>query len=287
MPPAIPAWTIALAQVDRSQPVRGPSETWPYWIPEPGLVIGSQDAQRQRKYIINWVRARPIWLSLLQVPDRPTPVVNSQGWRIYLNGVPAEAAVATCTGRRRKAIKEVFGAILEDEDIEPGDSRPVQWHGMRFSEVPEALCPWVVWELHELAFRYELVALDRVCQPPKTFEQEGEAEDRVASVFPDQSLWSVTRLPGADESGLFARVSQRRVGALNALRDILVRWPGTPIALMNAPDLTIQDPGDTVAEIERIIAKFYVETFFTIAGRPPIVPHFLPTMPMSTSTSMI
>ncbi|RDX51817.1 hypothetical protein OH76DRAFT_1454733 [Lentinus brumalis] len=285
MPPPIPAWQLALVEVDRSQPVPPTSEIWPYWIPEPSLVIGSHCLDRQRRYLINWVRARPIWLSLLQLPDHPIPAVNSQGWRVYLNGVPDDPSLGTTTGRRALEIKQVFGAILAGEDIEPAGGGDVRWHGTQFSEVPEALCPWVVWELHELAFRYELVALDRVCCPTTTFEQEVEAEDRIARVFPHQGLWSVTHIPTADESGLFARVPQRRVAALNALRDVVARWPGCPAALLNAKRMTIRDVG-AVVELEKIIAHFYVHTFFALAGRPPILPHFLPTTPSSSSAAL-
>ncbi|RDX43302.1 hypothetical protein OH76DRAFT_1300017, partial [Lentinus brumalis] len=265
MPPSIPAWQTALSEVDRST---RPSSSWPYWIPEPALILGPQEIGRRRRYIINWVRVRPLWLSRLQVRDGPIEVVNSQMWRVYLNGHTETPQASTVTGRFALNTRHAFSDILHDEVVDGGD---VVWHGFSFSEVPDALCPWVIWEVHELAFRYELIALDRACRRSTAF-----AEDRLARVFPGQSLWSVHHLPSPDSSGLFSPVPEHRVDALNALREVLARWPSCPPELRDASPLSTGDDVRTVEKFEHLVATVYVRTFYSHAGRPPILPHFLP-----------
>ncbi len=277
MPPGIPSWQRALSEVDRSQPAPPREVIWPYWVPEPALLIGSQERDRQQRYLMNWVRARPIWISLLQLRDRPLSTVNTQCWRVYLNGVPAKANEQTAYGRRVSYIKRVFSDVLQDDDIEPVNGGDVDWHGHRFSEVPETLCPWILWEVHELAFRYELLALDRDCCCPATMIEERQAQERIARVFPGQNLWRVTHLPTADQPGLFAASPHRRISALNALHDVAVRWPGCPPPLQNVAALTTLDDTATVEVFEYWLARFYVQIFFKRAGRPPVLPHFLPS----------
>ncbi len=227
---------------------------------------------------MNWIRARPIWISLLQQRDRPVSLVNTQGWRTYLNGIPnATNSTRTACSRRVSYIKGVFSAILQEDDIEPENGEDVEWHGHCFGKVPEALCPWVLWEIHELAFRYELMALDRACCCPTGFVEECQAVDLVARVFNGRGLWRVTHLPASDELGLFAALPYRRIHALNALRDVVARWPGCPQPLKDVAALTTLDATDTVLAFEYWLASFYVQKFFIHAGRPPVLPHFLPS----------
>ncbi|RPD58900.1 hypothetical protein L226DRAFT_572475 [Lentinus tigrinus ALCF2SS1-7] len=276
MPCPLPCWCRALAQVDRSAVARRPELVWPYWIPEPALILGPQDAVRARRYVMNWVRARPIWLWLLRRGDQAAVTVTTQMWRSYLNGVP-EPSLATKSGRRAMEIKQIFGAVLAQEEVEPHDAGGVQWHQYHLSDVPEDLCPIIIWEVHELAFRYELLALDRACRPARTPAEDLRREDLLARVFPSQALWSVISLPPPDSVGLFARVPHRRIAALNALREVLIGWPGCPDALLQETPLTGTDTADRIEVVESRIARFYVNSFFHHAGRAPIVPHMLPS----------
>ncbi|RPD67425.1 hypothetical protein L227DRAFT_491662 [Lentinus tigrinus ALCF2SS1-6] len=275
MPSPLPSWCSAMAQVDRSGVARPPERVWPYWIPEPALLLGPQDLVRAKRYIMNWVRARPVWLYLLRLGDQGAVNVNTQMWRSYLNGVP-EGSLSTKSGKRAMEIKQIFGAVLAQEHLQADEGGVVQWHQFRFSDVQVELCPLIVWEVHELAFRYELLALDRACRPSRTPTDDLRREELLARVFPSQALWSVISLPPPDSVGLFARVPHRRITALNALREVLIGWPGCPDALLQETPLSGTDAPDRIEAFEASVARFYVNSFFHHAGRAPIVPRMLP-----------
>ncbi|KAI0371088.1 hypothetical protein BV20DRAFT_965752 [Pilatotrama ljubarskyi] len=60
----------------------------------------------------------------------------------------------------------------------------VSWFSHRLDGFDPSLCPFVLWELFELGFRYELVALDRDLVPPRKGEEfEIERKRLLATVF--------------------------------------------------------------------------------------------------------
>ena len=278
MPPPIPSWAQAMSTVDRSMPARTSDQLWGYWIPEPALLLGAKDEERQIRYLTNWVRARPIWLSLLHTPGSRACQVGPQFWRDFLNGVPQDSKSETRKGKRIREIKNVFGQVFADNQFDPESDAPVDWHGERFQQVPKDLAPAVVWEVFELGFRYELLALDRYIRPSekRSRQEEARREDLLAKVFPGGWLRAVDSLPTASTSGLFAALPQRRVSALNAFRTVLMRWPGCPESITSASELQSHDSTETILGLELHLASFYVDTFFFYSGRAPIVPHLYP-----------
>ncbi|EJF62122.1 hypothetical protein DICSQDRAFT_169692 [Dichomitus squalens LYAD-421 SS1] len=278
MPPPIPSGSEAMSTVDRSMPARAADQLWGYWIPEPALLLGAKDEARQIRYLTNWVRARLIWLYLLRVPGSRACQVGPQLWRTFLNGVPEDPTSTTRNGKRVFAIKNIFGEVVADDQFDPDTDAPVDWHGTQFQRVPETLAPGIIWEVFELGFRYELLALDRYLRPSKSQSRPDETlrEDLLANVFPGSWLRAVDTLPSAHSPGLFAALPQRRVSALNAFRMVLMRWPGCPSSITSASPLQFSDSTETVLDLERHLAMFYVDTFFLYSGRAPIVPHLYP-----------
>lgn len=249
---------------------------WGYWVPEPALLVAPRTRERQVDYLTNWIRARPAWLLLLQVAGSRATSVGSQLWRSYLLGVPDDFRTDTSVGQRRIAVQQVFGACFQEDRFDLGTSGPVRWHSHEFSEVPPALASLVVWEAFELGFRYDLLALDRYIRPAEGYGGELRREQFLARIFPRNSLLAVDELPGPDSPGLFASVPHRRINALNALRDVLLLWPGCPSGIMDSEPLSLASPTTAVLHMESLLASFYVNIFYTLSGRPPVLPHLCP-----------
>ncbi|KAI0716591.1 hypothetical protein C8Q76DRAFT_794875 [Earliella scabrosa] len=279
MPPPIPSWSQALLSVDRSQPAGPAEQRWAYWVPEPALVLGSHDRHRQRRYVTNWVRACPVWLYVLRHPHADSLRVSSQTWRLFLNGIPDDPSSLTKNGQRYMEIKQVFGAVLAEEDFNCADCGPVKWHQYTFTECPDQLCSLVIWELHELAFRNEFWALDRHFRRLHNPLDQALREDFLGAVFPHHGIRQLAYLPRSDEFGLFSPLPQRRVNSLNAFREVLRDWPDFPEDLDGAPLLRGSDSSDIIEQYEYGLASFYTQAFFAAAGRAPIVPHLLPSGP--------
>ena len=254
-------------------------DIWGYWFPEPALLVGPKDEARQLRYLTNWVRLRPVWLYLLRVPDSQPTRIGAQLWRDFLNGVPeASSSTTTRAGKRMGEIKRILGNAFSDGQFNLETLAPVEWHGTCIENVGGDLAPAVLWELFELGFRYELLALDRYLRPSESRSRPEEArrEDLLAKVFPGNWLRAVNTLPSVDSPGLFAELPQRRVGALNALRDVLLRWPGCPSTITSAAPLQNNDSADTIVSVERELSWFYVNTFFFCSARAPLIPHLYP-----------
>ncbi|KAI1797039.1 hypothetical protein LXA43DRAFT_1147725 [Ganoderma leucocontextum] len=227
---------------------------------------------------MNWVRARPIWLYLLHVPQSRACRVPPQFWRSFLNGIPEDPTSTTRNGKRLIEIKNVFGGVFRVEDFDPATDAAVTWHGSTFQSVPETLAPAVIWEMFELGFRYELLALDRFLRPPECASRPEEArrENLLGKIFPGDWLRAVDALPSPDSGGLFAPLPHCRIHALNALRAVLTRWPGCPSSIARSSPLQLNDGVETIIGVERELAGFYVHMFFMTLGRAPLVPRLYP-----------
>ncbi|TFK81366.1 hypothetical protein K466DRAFT_604560 [Polyporus arcularius HHB13444] len=281
MPKELPAWQDAMRSVDLTQPARPNPEIWGYWIPEPALLLRPQSTDRRDRYIRTWLRMRDGWLYLLRVPDVPVTSVPSQWWRDVLFGPTGRAHdPSTLNARRWDVIKKVFGTIFEDKQFNSIESGPVWWLGHRINGVEPELCPGIIWEMFDLGFRYELLALDRLFVPSRN-DPHGERgrEDLLSGLFPSHHLYSITEMPSSGGAGLCALVPHARVPYLEAFRRVVSRWPACPASIHNASPFAISMSTDDILAREKEIAKFYVDTFFAQSGRAPIVPHQFPVVP--------
>ena len=136
----------------------------------------------------------------------------------------------------------------------------------------------IMWELSELGFRYELLALD--CHFV-SYADKGLAQDTyetmrrrmIQAVCADRPA-IITALPTAN-IGLAAPDLLQRAPCLEALRQVISRWPTAPEEIKNAGDLTKAD-ATTLAEMENILCRYYVQTFWETAGRAATIPRTFP-----------
>ena len=172
-------------------------------------------------------------------------------------------------------IGHVFDGVFRENDIHADSHSPVAWFQHRINAVTPDIAPLIIWEMFELGFRYELLALDR-CLVPDTADQFAEArrEDLLSAVFPNGGIYAVETLP-SEGSGVCAPLIDRRIPALEAFRRVTVRWPRCPPRIQNS-QLTIDMDRHQASIIEEDIALFYVTTFFEYSGRAPLVPHEFP-----------
>ncbi|PIL34318.1 hypothetical protein GSI_03093 [Ganoderma sinense ZZ0214-1] len=118
MPPPLLSWDRAMHAPDRSRVAKPTEGMWGYWIPEPALLLGGKDPARQHRYLLNWLRAQPVWLYMLQVPGSGAVKVRPQAWRDFLNGVPDDPNCFTRTGKRAYEIRQIFGRVFEEVELD-------------------------------------------------------------------------------------------------------------------------------------------------------------------------
>lgn len=275
MPPPSVSWARALRTVDRSDKAR--PGRWGYWIPEPALLLGPKDPARLQTYVMNWLRARPIWLYVLQLPGSMAKKQRPQVWRDFLNGVREDPKFTTKCGKRAYEIKQVFARVFSEHGLEPATSGEAEWHGHHVNEVDDRMGPLVIWETFELGFRHELSALDHALRCADTPAQEADRLMQLGRVFPSEGLYTVHGLPAPDTPSLVAPLPHHRLSALNALREILVRWPLCPSNIKDGGPLLSTASVEAIECLEFQMACFYTQSFFDVAGRAPLVPHCYPS----------
>ncbi|KAI0740262.1 hypothetical protein C8Q76DRAFT_607744, partial [Earliella scabrosa] len=264
MPPSLEAWEKAMSTVgneERSAPVQ----------------------KRRDRYLFNWLRLRSCWLYLLRVSDGDPTSVPPQWWRDTLywdtrrTGDVTDRA-PTKNEKRRQSIKQVFGRFFDDRTIDVENNTPVTWYHHRLQSCDPRLCPLIVWELFDLGFRYELLALDRTLVPNKTGElEEVMREELLARVFPDRALYGLRELP-SQPSGLSASLPHQRAPYLEGLRVVVSRWPSCPPVIRGSPPLTSTMHKDLLISLEERVTLFYVRKFFECSGRAPLIPHRYPML---------
>ena len=265
-----------VADNSRTTRARPSTEIWGYWIPEPSLLINSES--RRERYLMNWLHARHGWLYILNARGSSPTRVPPQWWRNFLyNATSKHSPMATASrnAQRNAMIQHVFSGVFPDDDIDLDSRAPVAWFQYRVCDLTPNICPLIVWEMFELGFRYELLALDRYLVPdPSSETAEVIRQDLLSAVFPNKDLYALRTLP-PERIGFCATLINRRIPFLEAFRRIIIRWPGCPSVVRNTViSLTVNRL--EVARLEEDMITFYVRSFFDCAGRAPLVPHDYP-----------
>ncbi|KAJ7663590.1 hypothetical protein B0H17DRAFT_1184875 [Mycena rosella] len=137
MPPSIPAWSAALAAVNRSQsPQTGPNDR-KYIAPEPALLVSSEHASKRQRLIHHWMLLRSAFVALIGDGPSSSLLLFSQEWRDILDGkIEARGHPQSRTGKCR-----------------PGGLSCTDYYVEEMQEI--------VWDVAEINFHFELAGLDR------------------------------------------------------------------------------------------------------------------------------
>jgi hypothetical protein len=300
MPHAIPSWTTALANVDKT---RLQKATLGYAFPDPNMIAGSSNCS---KYIVNWLacRAACIW-RFTNEHCNLFEQAKSQDWRDFLsrsierqlddNGdpLPVTSESTQAQVRKRKAA-EFFSAVFplkekpetvfwHDHAILAGDPTRMQ------EDLTLEVTTEILWDLFEHNFRFELLALDRMIHTLEWgsspayivrdnllrgvfFDEDGDSDGAyVVSGIPDENY------------GLAANDWRKRHGFVETLRQVMLTWPRSHLL----PQDVLSKDYDSFLREEISVATFYCQTFYDVFGRAAVIPHRLYLLSSSTSHSAI
>ncbi|KAG1810839.1 uncharacterized protein BJ212DRAFT_1483972 [Suillus subaureus] len=142
---------------------------------------------------------------------------------------------------------------------------------------PRCLAQRITWELYELSFHYELRDLDHHLVHKCWADDLTSCEQLLHSIFPGKAglvMWSEP-FPG-DNYGMWNNTLIGVLPYLEKFWELLCAWNNVPLLLV--VPLTPENFTDTKCwEVMHAATAFYVQTFFCHFGRPPIVPHSLPS----------
>ncbi|KAF7799479.1 hypothetical protein EIP86_010714 [Pleurotus ostreatoroseus] len=273
-PPPLPAWQNALSTVVPLRKIAA-DDQWGYWVPEARLVVASTTDDRQRRHVQNWLRVRPLWLSGLSSfsTNHPGPLRASQ-WREYLGASSTWEQQLHANSKRanfNRDVASLFKTVLGPEGF--AREVPSQVFGVDvFTEDREkwvGLCKMVAWELIQIGFRYELTELDRRLLP-----LDDDRERMISDIFPASHGVQIQQFPSWSR-GLGADSKELRAPYLDALRRLMLRWPGLPDILKQFTFKgLISDDDYTRLEIQ--LLSVYCQRFFDCSGRPPTILYGIP-----------
>ncbi|KAF8060157.1 hypothetical protein FPV67DRAFT_1674119 [Lyophyllum atratum] len=282
LPAPLPVWSDAMAAVDRD-PTRLKYDTRPsdagYVFPDPGLFVGVTTEDKMVTYLRNWVTNRSAIIFRLASGGATASPIKSQLWRLLLNfGLAAPDPSETVGARRRQEIIELLGDCVHEPGVQIGTSAAnvVTWRGTQLQTgvlPPPNVVHEILWELYELNFRFEFVALD----VRASLNVDAVLEDRqrlVCACFPAGHLLVVDFARASEGLGA-ERWSDRATYLLVMLR-VVKLWADCPASLTEvAAKPAAQYTEKEILGMERELARFYTQSFFNYFARAPITPHRL------------
>jgi hypothetical protein len=194
-----------------------------------------------------------------------------QQWRDFLLDGLTSLSHESNLVHRCEEVKAIFAGTLDELQI----NLHVQ-PSSHFPTVPVDEAQRILWELTELNFRFELLALDKRASSSSSPQDEDERQAMVLKCFDVPSL-VIADVQQAN-FGLQAHYWRKRLPFLLALRALMRDWDGlkpTPILL---PDLASHDmyTEPDVYQLEDCVACFYTQIFYCLFGHAAVVPARLP-----------
>lgn len=290
VPCTLVCWRQALLTVDRSKRISPAPPKWftGYRFPDPGMIMYSQ-ARRERN-LFNWLLVREcnihrITNDLSSAAGVPTGVSNEM-WRLYLGveftardksgatTIPGTAAFeiknSTSHAKKRHAAVSIFGKTPDAHNLTEVHWRNhvIKWN--TFCSHDSLLVQEILWDLHQLSFQSDLLALDHYLCPTQWQVRGAERIGLMQTVFGGEEYFLVDNFPSQD-LGIASENWGERHAAYRALNALMQEWPGSE------PDVEAIRFYVAPIQYEALAAAMYCWTFARVFGRPPVLPKALPT----------
>ncbi|KAF5371871.1 hypothetical protein D9615_009520 [Tricholomella constricta] len=287
LPPVIPVWRDALRSVDQSpsnfvnQDVLG--SDFGYAFPEPASFIAYQNRDRRASTLRCWLRYRVAFIHRLSVNGLTARPMSGKAWRDLLGldwlehsssgSDRKKADRQTKSATRLELLSDFLQNCLGAEDISNSEVAhgSETWQGKPFGDLQDQDFEEILWEMAELNFRQELLALQIYIRRGDADFDLYQEQQRVANCFPGGQLL-VTPLSEAN-TGIASYDEEERCRYLLELQRLMRPWPGKKPDIFHV-DSWRWSTGDVQA-LEAAIAKFYTQTFFNHFRRAPIIPRRL------------
>ncbi|KAJ3834093.1 hypothetical protein F5878DRAFT_665074 [Lentinula raphanica] len=286
MPPAVPVWSRALSVLSTyNQSLRRPETIdCGYFLPPPRLLDGPATASLRAFYYRSWLKLRPMILQTLNGLREPVNL-TAKRWRSLLDvvgGHPAEKTEKTKNAVYRNEMRIVLENLVAKTDsrsfrVNVSKPQAEEFAGQLIdcsTEPPSSeVASSILWEIFELSFRQEFVALDRLLDNSGLPLPQRNALLDACWVGPRHKV----DVAKAGE-GLAASDIHKRLPYIRAVHQVMRTWKGDkPEELYNPfPDnFEAHNFIPLVERVERSLTTFYTTSFLTTFARAASIPHYL------------
>lgn len=188
--------------------------------------------------------------------------------------------------RRHDDIRQVLGNCTEESSLSTVgvQKAPLRWRNQELVEgqlLDRKIVHEVIWELYELNFRFELLALDQRArkETARSTEDLDRRTEQIIECFcePNSDIHSllVNKIPEANR-GLAADDWRERLQYIKALHRLMRTWGGDrPVGFgvgYKRADLISEGECN---HLEYAVASYYTQMFFVHFGRAAQIPHRL------------
>ena len=276
-PESIPVWRNALTSLSHLFKINVADVNSGYAAPDPGLFLQPAKEEIWVHYFSVWLKLQELLFHRISSSSGTIEPLPNKTWRNLLSLGKTSPRADTLQGKLRSRVLLILQecASRSNTHLNFNDlsSLPATWQGQ---EIPSHQLPpthvgkEILWELYEINFRVEFLALDSILD--KSDEHSTERQ-----IVIDGHCWPNSLvIPDFERSGdgLNARSLKDRAPYLDGLRLVMSSWSGAPLALRE-PFSCVDASEHDLEQMEMEIAQFYVNAFYRIFGRAANVPHFL------------
>ncbi|KAK1230693.1 hypothetical protein PQX77_006208 [Marasmius sp. AFHP31] len=279
LPSSVPTWSDALRTLsyhDLTTPPP-PGHDRGYWLPPTRLFVTPERDDIKLALLRNWLKVREV---LIFRTTTGASRLSAKDWRSLLNisGGDTKQVSETRSGKRHKSMLALLKDFLTEHSLSlKYDKLPrleAKWKGAEISpeELPETrIIQEIPWEVTELNFRQELVALDGA------LDESGLGKWERQNML--DGCWKDGRADWVNGSeGLGSQTLEARLPYLTRLHQIMSTWRGDkPLELLDSfPKRTAHNHLVTANRVERALTVFYTSSFLSVFGREASVPHTRP-----------
>lgn len=278
MPLPITSWQSALKNVNTDPSRLDPSNRsnphdGKYVFPEPGIFAGVKDDVGRNRYFHTWNNTKAFFIFRMFTTTAAAVPLTNQDWRTIMYGNLNGTLKGKKSQEGQQRFRDLFSNCLEqlgtsfDTFFPPLDTPP--------PPVSPSEGRRILWELSELNFRFELMALDKRASGTTSTVDAQSRQDIISRCFPGDVL--IVELPQATK-GLASLDWLERLPILLILRTLMRDWRGqkpTSLLLPDKSSLDLYTEYD-VHLLEDAVARFYTQTFFNFFGRAAVIPTRLP-----------
>lgn len=248
-----------------------------YVFPEPATFMSIQSPDRQLSFFRSWLKYREALLYRVSASGSDARPMPNSVWRTLLSleyvSKDSNRSTETRSHKLREMVQDFLQNCLQEGEVGLASietNTEVTWNGKAFADLGKDDFEEILWELAELNFRFELMALDSRASTNKVDRQK-----LVSACFPRPPAGAslvVVDLSVANH-GLASIEEEERKEYVQALRKVMSSWRGEMPPILGIE--TFRWNRGEFEELEETVTSHYCKTFYSYFRRAPIVPRRL------------